>query len=128
MLHRQPDREQRIEARVAEMEEACRLEPERQQVVVGPKSALAVTAARLSEPSWLEAIEDRPLLAKVRSLAKPVPARLDGEWLRFDVPEFGVAPGQAAVLYDAEKMLGGGWIEQTIGVVASPLVVSEQAA
>ena len=105
-----------------------RLEPERQQVVVGPKSALAVTAARLSEPSWLEAIEDRPLLAKVRSLAKPVPARLDGEWLRFDVPEFGVAPGQAAVLYDAEKMLGGGWIEQTIGVVASPLVVSEQAA
>ena len=105
-----------------------RLEPERQQVVVGPKSALAVTAARLSEPSWLEVIEGRPLLAKVRSLAKPVPARLDGEWLRFDVPEFGVAPGQAAVLYDAEKMLGGGWIEQTIGVVASPLVVSEQAA
>ena len=105
-----------------------RLEPERQQVVVGPRSALAVTAARLSELSWLEAIEDRPLLAKVRSLAKPVPARLDGEWLRFDVPEFGVAPGQAAVLYDAEKMLGGGWIEQTIGVEAGPLVVSEQAA
>ena len=105
-----------------------RLEPERQQVVVGPRSALAVTAARLSEPSWLEAIEDRPLLAKVRSLAKPVPARLEGEWLRFEVPEFGVAPGQAAVLYDAGKMLGGGWIEQTIGVEAGPLVVSEQAA
>jgi tRNA-specific 2-thiouridylase len=105
-----------------------RLEPERQQVVVGPRSALAVTAARLSEPSWLEAIEDRPLLAKVRSLAKPVPARLEGEWLRFEVPEFGVAPGQAAVLYDADKMLGGGWIEQTIGVEASSLVVSEQAA
>jgi tRNA-specific 2-thiouridylase len=105
-----------------------RLEPERQQVVVGPRSALAVTAARLSELSWLEAIEDRPLLAKVRSLAKPVPARLEGEWLRFEVPEFGVAPGQAAVLYDADKMLGGGWIEQTIGVEAGPLVVSEQAA
>lgn len=105
-----------------------RLEPARQHVVVGPKSALAVTAARLSQPSWLEAIENRPLLAKVRSLAKPVPARLEGEWLRFDAPEFGVAPGQAAVLYDGDKMLGGGWIEETVCAEARPLVVSEQAA
>jgi len=59
-----------------------RLDPERQQVVVGPKAALAVTAARLSEPSWLGAVEDRPVLAKVRSLAKPVRARLKGDWLR----------------------------------------------
>lgn len=105
-----------------------RLDPERQQVVVGPKAALAVTAARLSEPSWLGAVEDRPVLAKVRSLAKPVRARLKGDWLRFDTPEFGVAPGQAAVLYDGDRVLGGGWIEETVGADARPLVVSEQAA
>jgi len=105
-----------------------RLDPERQQVVVGPKAALAVTAARLSEPSWLAAVEDRPVLAKVRSLAKPVPARLTGNWLRFETPEFGVAPGQAAVLYDGDRVLGGGWIEETVGADACPLVVSEQAA
>jgi tRNA-specific 2-thiouridylase len=105
-----------------------RLDSERQQVIVGPKAALAVTAARLSEPSWLGAAEDRPVLAKVRSLAKPVPARLDGEWLRFDAPEFGVAPGQAAVLYDGDRVLGGGWIEETAGSDTRPLVVSEQAA
>jgi tRNA-specific 2-thiouridylase len=51
--------------------------------------------------------------AKVRSMARPVPARLDGELLRFERPEFGVAPGQAAVLYDGERVLGGGWIEET---------------
>ena len=105
-----------------------RLEPEFQRVVVGPRSALAVSRARLTEPNWLEAADGRPVLAKVRSLARPVPARLDGEWLSFDTPEYGVAPGQAAVLYDGDKVLGGGWIEETQGVSAQPLVVSEQAA
>ena len=105
-----------------------RLDPERQQVIVGPKAALAVNAARLSEPNWLAEAEDRPVLAKVRSLAKPVPARLKGEWLWFDAPEFGVAPGQAAVLYDDDRVLGGGWIEETVGTTVRPLVVSEQAA
>jgi tRNA-specific 2-thiouridylase len=95
-----------------------RLVPETQAVVVGPKRALAVTAARLSEPSWLAQIEGRPVMAKVRSLAKPVPAIMDGEWLRFESDEYGVAPGQAAVLYDGERVLGGGWIEETVAAVA----------
>src|SRR3546814_15784770 len=51
--------------------------------------------------------------AKVRSLAKPVPARLDGGLLHFLSPEYGVAPGQAAVLYDGDRVLGGGWIAAT---------------
>jgi tRNA-uridine 2-sulfurtransferase len=94
-----------------------RLEPEAQRVVVGPKRALAVSAARLVEPNWLGPVEGREVLAKVRSLAKPVPAYLDGEWLRFETEEYGVAPGQAAVLYDGDRVLGGGWIEETVGAV-----------
>ena len=90
-----------------------RLDPEKQQVVVGPKHALAVSAARIVEPNWLDAAEDRPVMAKVRSLAKPVPARMRGDWLEFDTAEYGVAPGQAAVLYDGERIIGGGWIEDT---------------
>ena len=27
-----------------------------------------------------------------------------------DAPAFGVAPGQAAVFYDADRVMGGGWI------------------
>jgi tRNA-uridine 2-sulfurtransferase len=96
-----------------------RLEPEAQRVVVGPKRALAVSAARLVEPNWLGAAEGRVVMAKVRSLAKPVLARLDGEWLRFDSDEYGVAPGQAAVLYDGDRVLGGGWIEETVGALHS---------
>lgn len=95
-----------------------RLEPETQRVVVGPKAALAVTAARIVDPNWLTAAEGRPVHAKVRSLAKPVPARMEGDWLRFDAAEFGVAPGQAAVLYDGDRVIGGGWIEETERAIA----------
>ncbi|MFA5988084.1 MAG: tRNA 2-thiouridine(34) synthase MnmA [Sphingomonas sp.] len=90
-----------------------RLEPDTQRVVVGPRSALAVSAARLAGINWIGGEHCGPLSAKVRSLAKPVPARLDGDMLLFDSPEYGVAPGQAAVLYAADRVLGGGWIAQT---------------
>lgn len=96
-----------------------RLDPEQQAVIVGPKRALAVSAARLVEPNWLADVDGRKVMAKVRSLAKPVPAKLDGDWLRFDSDEFGVAPGQAAVLYEGERVLGGGWIEDTVGAMAN---------
>ncbi len=90
-----------------------RLDAAAKRVVVGPKAALAVRAARLSEINWLGGGHKGPLGAKVRSLAKPVPARLEGDRLVFEGAEYGVAPGQAAVLYDGERVLGGGWIEET---------------
>ena len=90
-----------------------RLEAEAARVVVGPRRALAVDAARLTGLNWIGGDHTGPLAAKVRSMAKPVPARLDGDRLVFDQPEYGVAPGQAAVLYAGERVLGGGWIAAT---------------
>ncbi|RDE04938.1 tRNA 2-thiouridine(34) synthase MnmA [Sphingomonas aracearum] len=89
-----------------------RLDAGTQRLVVGPRAALGVAAARLSGLNLLGPT-DGPLSAKVRSLAKPVPARLTGDRLMFDAPEYGVAPGQAAVLYAGDRVLGGGWIEET---------------
>jgi tRNA-specific 2-thiouridylase len=93
-----------------------RLDAATQRVIVGPRAALAVPAARIIDANWLTDIGNRTVMAKVRSMSRPVPARLDGEWLRFDTPEYGVAPGQAAVLYDGDRVLGGGWIEETLAV------------
>ncbi|MFT3967519.1 MAG: tRNA 2-thiouridine(34) synthase MnmA [Sphingobium sp.] len=91
-----------------------RLEPDKRSVIVGPRTELAVGEARLSGINWIGGTDrSGPLLAKVRSMARPVPARLDGERLVFGQPEYGVAPGQAAVLYAGERVLGGGWIEET---------------
>jgi len=97
-----------------------RLEPESRRVVVGPKSALAVRAARLSGLNWLGEAQRDGLTVKVRSLAKPAPAFFDGESVRFERPEYGVAPGQAAVLYEGDRVLGGGWIEETVAAELEP--------
>ncbi len=100
-----------------------RLNAEQRQVIVGPRAALAVCRAKITEGNWLANVEGRTISAKVRSMAKPVPARMEGEWLRFDAPEYGVAPGQAAVFYDGDQVLGGGWIAETeaaqLGLVAA---------
>jgi tRNA-specific 2-thiouridylase len=90
-----------------------RVEPATKRVVVGPRRALAVEAARMTDINWLGGDFTGPLTAKVRSMAKPVPARLVGDRVVFDAPEYGVAPGQAAVLYAGERVLGGGWIAET---------------
>ena len=58
---------------------------------------------------------------KVRSLAPAVPAERDGEWVRFAQAEYGVAPGQAAVAYDGTRLLGGGWIAETVSAEQSGL-------
>ncbi|UVO50082.1 tRNA 2-thiouridine(34) synthase MnmA [Sphingomonas sp. SUN019] len=89
-----------------------RLEAAAKRVVVGPRAALAVSAARIERMNVLGPLHGA-LTAKVRSMAKPVPARMVGERLVFDAPEYGVAPGQAAVLYDGTRVLGGGWIAET---------------
>jgi tRNA-uridine 2-sulfurtransferase len=97
-----------------------RLEPQQGRVVVGPKRALAVRAARLSGVNWLGEGQRTELTAKVRSLARPAPASFEGGRVRFEAPEYGVAPGQAAVLYEGDRVLGGGWIEETVAAELEP--------
>ena len=89
-----------------------RIEPDEQRLVVGPRRALAVAAARVERINWL-AEEPVQVEAKVRSLARPVSGRWDGDRLTFASPEYGVAPGQSAVFYDGDRLLGGGTIIAT---------------
>ena len=91
-----------------------RLDAGANRVIVGPRRALAVSEAVLSDLNWLGGDTGGPLTVKVRSMAKPVPAQFDGERVIFAAPEYGVAPGQAAVLYGGDRVLGGGWIETTV--------------
>lgn len=102
-----------------------KIDAESAEVRVGPKRLLAVTEARIGETNRIGPLPDKPLTAKVRSLAKPVPVVLDGPLgegrsanLRFAQPEYGVAPGQAAVIYAGDRVVGGGWIEATVPVEA----------
>ena len=89
-----------------------RIDPEERKLVVGPRAALAVAAARVEGINWLA--EDQVAVeAKVRSLARAAAGSWDGQRLTFATPEYGVAPGQSAVFYDGERLLGGGTIVAT---------------
>jgi tRNA-specific 2-thiouridylase len=90
-----------------------RIEPDERRIVVGPRRALAVDAMRVDDWNWIGE-EQREVSVKVRSLAPAIAAQRNGAWLRFAGPEYGVAPGQAAVAYDGTRLLGGGWIAETI--------------
>jgi tRNA-specific 2-thiouridylase len=94
------------------------------QVIVGPHAALAVAAISVSEVNWLG---DRPLgtaaqdvHVRIRSTHVPVAATVRAAegagraLVTFAAPEFGVAPGQAAVFYEGSRVLGGGWIQSRI--------------
>jgi tRNA-specific 2-thiouridylase len=100
-----------------------RIDAASRRVVVGPQSGLGETRIRLAELNWLgpplAVGRGMPVAAKLRSAQPPVPATLypgdaaagDAE-LVLHAPAGAVAPGQAAVLYDCERVLGGGWIRR----------------
>jgi len=95
-----------------------RLEPETRRVVIGPRDALACGTVRLGALNWLDCepipADGMAVQVKLRSTMAAVPATLyaadDGAEAVLDDPAHGVSPGQACVLYNGERVLGGGWI------------------
>jgi tRNA-specific 2-thiouridylase len=95
-----------------------RLEADTRRVVVGTREELSRTRFSANRVNWLV---DPPSAAmrcsvQIRYNSTAAPATvvpLDGN--RFEVhldePRHGVAPGQAAVCYRGQRVLGGGWIE-----------------
>jgi tRNA-specific 2-thiouridylase len=95
------------------------LDARRNRVVVGEGPALEAPGARLSSVSWIAGEPPAgPVRARVcvryrhEGVAAEIAARPGGgAELRFEVPVRALAPGQAAVFYDGDAVLGGGWIE-----------------
>ena len=97
------------------------LQADARRVVVGPKAALAQRQVRLHDVNWLDRAgpeQGRAVQARIRSTHPPVAAALGvaedvisaGLTVELLRPEEAIAPGQACVLYDGERVLGGGWI------------------
>jgi tRNA-uridine 2-sulfurtransferase len=90
------------------------------EVTVGPEAALLSPHARVRDVNWLSIDKpQRPLraTAKIRYRAKDAAVTITpdpegrGASLDFDQPQRAITPGQAAVFYDGEVCLGGGWLE-----------------
>ena len=98
-----------------------RLEPETRNVVIGPYSELACRRLFAGDARWL--LPENPLTplqceVKIRYRTGVVPATVTPRphetlEVEFDEPHYGVAPGQAAVFYLGERLLGGATISST---------------
>ena len=114
------------------------LDPPERRVIVGPKDALARRGMTLGAVNWIgpgDAIPDDGIRVqvKMRSAQDPVWATIrpgnaagagndassgrdmhhHAAQVRLEEPAFGLAPGQACVFYDGDRVLGGGYIRET---------------
>ncbi len=112
------------------------IDASKHQVIVGPKSALACREVHLSEVNWINGAnsvsEHMQVQVKLRNTGMSAPATLvnianGSVTLMLDEPQFGIARGQAGVIYDAkapDRLLGGGWIKKA--PTAAEIAVSAQ--
>ena len=93
---------------------------DRGEVVLCRREGLRRRSARASGMRWLvdpPGPEGLDVAVQIRARSAPIPARVvpvEGArraTIRFDPPAAAVTPGQAAVLYAGEQVLGGGWLE-----------------
>lgn len=102
------------------------IDPENNALVVGPDEALLRTGLVAYEASFLSGQEPKDgarLLVKVRYRSPAVPATFHASSnnqfrVTFDEPQRAITPGQLAVLYDGDHLLGGGTIEHSIATVS----------
>jgi tRNA-uridine 2-sulfurtransferase len=94
-----------------------RIEPQTNAVVIGTKAELGRSVLLTENVNWLIAPPTVPFraLAQIRYNSDAVPAFIEPVGtqqfkVQFDEPALGVAPGQLCVLYDQDRVLGGGWI------------------
>jgi tRNA-uridine 2-sulfurtransferase len=95
-----------------------RIDAESRQVMIGRREELARRELAANRVNWLIDPPAAPFRAHVQirynSAAAPALVEPQGEGrfsVHFDDPRYGIAPGQAAVCYDGDCVLGGGWIE-----------------
>jgi tRNA-specific 2-thiouridylase len=94
------------------------IDPEKNRVVVGEDDVLRKTNCEIEDVNWVSIEKPQALLrvfAKIRHKHEPAPATIEPLDLNrarvtFDAPQRAITPGQAAVFYDGDRMLGGGWI------------------
>jgi tRNA-specific 2-thiouridylase len=91
---------------------ALRTEPRTNTVVVGPRAALARREVSVRSGRLFVQVERAE--AKLRYRSPAAPARVEpagrGFRLHLEEPAYGVAPGQAAVLYEDDAVVGAGLI------------------
>jgi tRNA-specific 2-thiouridylase len=99
-----------------------RLDPAMNRVIVGDRNSAGSLDCSVTRLNWVSIAEPTAPIrceVQVRYRSSPVavsviPLENGRVKLVFDEPQFGITPGQAAVFYDGEMLLGGGIIEKSL--------------
>jgi tRNA-specific 2-thiouridylase len=90
------------------------INPEKNQIVVGKKEDLGCHSVVLDNLNFFNDMVEFDTCVKLRYRTKSVSCHVkienDKAYVNLKDPVFGVAVGQAAVFYDENKLIGGGWI------------------
>jgi tRNA-specific 2-thiouridylase len=94
------------------------IDPASHRVTVGADAELATRTLRARRLNWISIAEltgPMRVRAKIRHRHEPAwatlePAGPDEAVATFDEPQRAVTPGQSAVFYDGDEVVGGGWI------------------
>jgi tRNA-uridine 2-sulfurtransferase len=95
------------------------IDPAKNRVIVGEDEALHTAELAIENVNWVSITEPaKPFHAQAKIRHKHEPAAATVEALagltarvRFDEPQRAITPGQAAVIYDGDRVLAGGWIK-----------------
>ena len=94
------------------------LDRQRNCLVVGFKSELLRSSFKVSGINWIEPLPASPIRIAVRVRYRSpavaailIPENVDGATIVLDSPQPAITPGQGAVFYREDVVLGGGWIE-----------------
>ncbi len=97
------------------------IDDESKRVVVGKKEELRCAGLIAREVNWLDLPGENEFTAEVQIRYRAAPASCSVRpgpdrscQVRFEEPVQGVTPGQAAVFYRGDQVLGGGWIERAL--------------
>ncbi len=90
------------------------MNPQKNQIVVGKKDELACSSVVLESMNMFDDRDEFDTTVKLRYRTKAVPCHVKIEdnkaYVTLKESVFGVATGQAAVFYEEDKLIGGGWI------------------
>jgi tRNA-specific 2-thiouridylase len=98
------------------------IDPEKNRVIVGEDDALRAATFEIENVNWVSIdAPNVPLRAQVKIRHKHEPAAATVEalpglraFITFDAPQRAITPGQAAVAYDGDIVLAGGWIRNSL--------------
>ena len=90
------------------------IRPQTNQIVVGKKEELEVREVTITDMNFFDERDTFETTVKLRYRTHAIPCRVErrGEraTITLEEPAYGVASGQAAVFYDGDRLVGGGWI------------------